>query len=55
MPSLGNGASPHLENLLELGLSVLGRAGQDSDVLQHLDLAAAVGMPAKDEDLAFQV
>ena len=37
------------------GLPVFCRAGHDSQVLRHLDLAAAVGVAEEDEDLEFRV
>jgi len=44
-----------LENLLNLQLTVLRRAGHDPQVLRDLDLAAAVGVPAENKDLALRV
>ena len=52
---VGNEASTNLKNRLDLRLPVLRWPGHDPQVLRHLDLAAAVGVAAEDEDLAFRV
>ncbi len=46
--------SPNLKNLLDFRPPELGRAGHDSQVLRHLNLAAAVWLATEDEDLAFR-
>ena len=45
----------HLQNPLNLWPPVLGSSGHDPQVLGHLDLAAAVGVAAEDENLAFRM
>jgi hypothetical protein len=55
MTVVGNGASPKRKNLLNLRLFILGRAGQNAQVFQHVDLAAAVNVTAEDKGLESRV